>query len=163
LSVDCWVRFADLEAGQVVLDARNPQGVGFALRTTERGTVELVLRGATASGDHGDLDVAETSWDTDPGLFGDHQWHHLAAVVDNGPKIISFVVDGIFCDGGAHRPVGWARYSSELQSLPTSGSLRLAPSLHGDLGGVRVYSRHLRTSEAVANWRAEANRFHSAP
>jgi hypothetical protein len=64
------------------------------------------------------------------------------------------VVDGNFCDGGDARTVGWARYSTELKSLPTSGVIRIAPTLHGDLGGVRIYSTHLRTSEAVANWRA---------
>ncbi len=163
LTLDVWVRFKDLAAGQVVLDARDGEGTGFVLRTTDRGTVELMLRGATARGDHGDLDVAETGWDTDRGLFDDRRWHHLVAIVDNGPKLISFVVDGVLCDGGTQRRVGWSRYSSELHSLPTPGTLRLATSLHGELGGVRVYSTHLATSEAVGNWRAEADGFRAAP
>jgi hypothetical protein len=157
LTLDVWVRFKDLAAGQVLLDSRDGAGTGFALRTTERGTVELVLRGSTAQGEHGDLDVAQTGWDTDAGLFDDMKWHHVVAIVDNGPKIISFVVDGKFCDGGPSRTVGWARYSSELRDLPTSGTLHVAPSLHGDIRHVRVYDGHLQVSEAISNWRAETD------
>jgi hypothetical protein len=163
LTLDLWVKFDDLAPGQVLVDARDPAGTGFALRTTERGTIELLLQGETERGDHGDLNVAQTGWDTDPGLLAGKKWHHVVAIVDNGAKIISFVVDGVFCDGGDSRTVGWARYSAEMRTLPTSEKLIVAPSLHGEIGSVRVYSEHLRVSEAVSNWRSDLAAFQGAP
>jgi hypothetical protein len=157
LTLDLWVRFKDLAPGQVLLEARDAKGCGFALGTTRRGTVELELRGATDHALFGDPDVAEQGWDTDAGLFGDGGWHHLAFIVDNGPKLILSVVDGVLCDGGAGRPFGWARYSNELRTLPTGGVLTLAPNLHGEIRGLRVYASALRVSEAVGNWRAGRN------
>jgi hypothetical protein len=154
LTLDVWVRFTDLSAGQVLLDARNGAGNGFVLGTTDRSTVQLTLRGTRGAHEGSDPDVAECGWDSDPGALSAGSWHHLVVLVDNGPRIIAFVIDGRLGDGGAARSFGWARYSDELEALPTGGTLHLAPHLHGQLGGVRVYDRHLRVSEAVGNWRA---------
>ena len=45
------------------------------------------------------------SWDSDPGTHAGTlkigAWQHVALIVDEGPRIISFVVDGISNDGGA--------------------------------------------------------------
>jgi hypothetical protein len=75
-------------------------------------------------------------------------------IVDQGPQIISFVVDGLFCDGGDARHYGWGRYPDPLGDVSGTGELRLAPSLHGELKRLRVYRRYLRTSEAIANFHA---------
>ena len=75
-------------------------------------------------------------------------------IVDAGPKIITFVVDGVLCDGGEARPCGWGRCQGELADVSGSGKLRVSPSLGGDLKGLRIYRRYLRTSEAVANYHA---------
>jgi hypothetical protein len=80
--------------------------------------------------------------------------HHVAVTVDGGPRIITFVVDGALCDGGQHRQFGWGRFSPHLRGVSGAGTLRIAPSLDGELERVRVYGRALRTSEAIGNYRA---------
>jgi hypothetical protein len=144
LSVDCWVRLDDLAAGQVLLDSRTEDGRGIALVTTEAGTIRIEL-------DDGP-DRAE--WDCDPGLLTPGKLHHVAVIVDAGPRIIHFVVDGRSCDGGDARAYGWGRYERPLGDVRGSGVLRLGPSLHGEITRLRVYDRYLRTSEAIANFHA---------
>ena len=94
------------------------------------------------------------SWACDRGLLKPATWHHVAIVVDGGPNVISFVVDGVLCDGGTASIYGWGRFGPELDDANGSGRLRIAPSLKGRLDGFRLYRRFLRTSEAVANYRA---------
>ena len=75
-----------------------------------------------------------------------------------GPKIITFVVDGVLGDGGEERQFGWGRFSPHLRVPnpdPAVGpdkkpKLRIAPAV----ASLRIYDRALRTSEAVGNWRA---------
>ena len=144
LSLDVWARLGSLEAGQVLLDSRTPSGAGLALLTTPRGTLELVLNDGRS----------ECRWDCDPGLLQAGRWHHVAAIVDGGPKLILFVVDGVLCDGGEARQFGWGRFSPNLHSVTGSAELRIAPALVGELATLRIYGRALLVSEAVGNWRA---------
>jgi hypothetical protein len=76
--------------------------------------------------------------------------HHVVVVVDGGPKIITFVVDGCLCDGGEFRQFGWGRFSPHLRSANGGKTLRVGPALKA----LRIYNRALRTSEAVGNFRA---------
>ncbi|MFN0170998.1 MAG: hypothetical protein ACKV22_31660 [Bryobacteraceae bacterium] len=76
-------------------------------------------------------------------------------IVDGGPKIISFVIDGRLCDGGDARQFGWGRLHPHLQSANGGATLRIGVGLDGEIRQVRVYGRALRTSEAIANFRAE--------
>jgi len=154
LAIDVWVKFDDLTPGQTLLDSRDAAGGGFALTLTERGTVQLALRGRIGGPGRDNAVLPETSWDCDPGLLRAGTWHHLVALVDGPAKIVSFVVDGQLGDGGRARPYGWARLPRDLRTIPTVKTLRLAPALHGELGGVRLYNRRLLVSEAVGNWRA---------
>jgi hypothetical protein len=135
----------------------------MAVTTTDRGTVQLSLRGAfgpPAAGNGArtvrDFGLGEVSWDCDPGLLVPGRWHHVAIVVDGGPKTIAFVVDGRLNDGGAHRQFGWARFPRELRTVSVVDRVVLAPQLQGELRGVRVYDRALRTSEVIGNWRASS-------
>ncbi len=70
--------------------------------------------------------------------------------VDGGPKIITFVVDGILCDGGEQREFGWGRYSPNLRTPVGADTLIIDPSIRT----LRIYNRALRTSEAVGNFQA---------
>jgi len=101
-TLEFWVKFRELTAGQVLLDTRD-RGTGINLKISERATLELTMGDGRT----------QFSWDSDPGTHpgtlkvGD--WQHIAVVVDNGPRIVSFIVDGEFNDGGAVRDYGWAR------------------------------------------------------
>jgi hypothetical protein len=70
--------------------------------------------------------------------------------VDGGPKIITFVVNGVLCDGGDQRQFGWGRYSPTLRTPVGSETLQIGRPVQS----LRLYSRPLRTSEAVGNYQA---------
>jgi hypothetical protein len=76
--------------------------------------------------------------------------HHVAVVVDGGPRIISYVVDGRFCDGGEFRQFGWGRFSPNLRGANGAQRLRIGAGVKA----LRVYTRALMTSEVVGNFRA---------
>jgi hypothetical protein len=143
-SVDVWLRFDSTESGQVLWDWRNEQGEGAALTTADNGALGIVLNDG----------IRQARWDCDAGLLKPGTWHHVAAIVDGGPKIITLVVDGVLCDGGAAREQGWQRFDPAMEDLNGAADLTVAPSLKGEVGALRIYGRALRTSEAVGNWRA---------
>jgi hypothetical protein len=126
------------------VDSRTLDGVGFALLTTDADTIRIELNDGRT----------KAAWDCDPNVLAPGKLHHVAVIVDAGPKIISFVVDGILCDGGDVRSFGWGRYSGPIGNVAGSGELRLAPSLDGKLKTLRLYDRYLRMSDAIANFNA---------
>jgi hypothetical protein len=67
-----------------------------------------------------------------------------------GPQIITFVVDGVLCDGGDQRQFGWGRFSPTLRTPNSAATAKVASAVHS----LRIYNRVLRTSEAVGNYRA---------
>ncbi len=161
-TVEFQVKFETLDAGQTLVSARDENGIGIALTTTDRGTVQISLRGPFAPVTKSpylapgvrDFGIAEASWDCDPGRLSLGRWHHVGVVVDGGPKIISFVVDGELHDGGARRQFGWARFPRELRSVAFGDKIVLGGSLRGEMKSVRMYDRALRTTEVIGNWRA---------
>ena len=100
----------------------------------------------------------ESTWDSDPGTHEGTlkvgKWQHVSVIVDSGPKIITFVVDGILNDDGAVRQHGWGRFKPELDDVNGASKAKLAPKLFGELKAFRIYNQYLRTSEAVGNFRA---------
>ncbi len=146
-AIDLWIEFQTLAPGQTMLDGRNEQGQGVCVQTVSGGAVEIVLN---------DGDV-ESRWSCDSGLLKVGQLHHIVANVDAGPKIVTFVVDGRLCDGGPARQFGWGRFDADLERAGAGKPLGVAASFSGRIHRLRVYSRPLRTSEAVGNYRAGLN------
>lgn len=143
-SLDCWVRLDRLTPGQAILDGRDAEARGIALVTAENRTVGIRLADAATS----------FAWDADPGRIEAGKLHHVVVIVDSGPRVVSFVIDGVLCDGGQTRDTGWTRYPAELGDVSGSGKLRIGPSPAGRVEHLRVYRRYLRTSEAVAHFHA---------
>jgi hypothetical protein len=138
-SVDIHFNLPLPDANQILLDNRLENGQGFALQTTSRKTVEIILNDGRT----------ECRWDCDPNLICEGQTHHLVTIVDGGPKIITFVVDGKLCDGGNFRQFGWGRFNPHLRHVSGSSTL----SVHSAVQSLRIYNRYLRTSEAIGNFR----------
>ncbi len=92
----------------------------------------------------------EAAWSSDRQLLQAGKLHHAAIIVDGGPKIITFVVDGVLCDGGDQRQFGWGRFSPNLRTPNAAATLTIMPQVQA----LRLYNRALRTSEAVGNFRA---------
>jgi hypothetical protein len=139
-SLDLWVKLESTAPRQVLLDNRDGQGRGFVLSTTSDGTIRLTLNDGRS----------ESSWHADAGVLQVGKVQHLVATVDGGPKIITFVVDGVLCDGGMERQFGWGRFSPHLRA--PNGAARI--KIDAVVRSLRIYKRALRTSEAVANYRA---------
>ena len=163
-TLELWLRLERLDGGQRLLDARADDGQGWALRTTEGGTVEIILNDGRT----------ENRWDCDPGSLHPGQLQHLAVVVDGGPKIITFLVDGAVCDGGDARQFGWGRFSRDLRHVSSrSHNPVIAPGSRGVQDGapvpadaervgigpavrvLRIYDRALRNAQLIGNYRAE--------
>ncbi|MBI1353776.1 MAG: hypothetical protein GC160_05470 [Acidobacteria bacterium] len=139
-SIDLWLEPRSVEAGQALVDNRAENGQGFALVTAADGALELILNDGRS----------ESRWESEPGSLVAGRRTHVAAVVDGGPKIITFIVDGILQDGRDFRQFGWGRFSPNFRSAAGSEVVRVAP----DVRGLRLFGRALRTSEAVGAWRA---------
>jgi hypothetical protein len=139
-SVDLRVLSGEMTPGQVVLDCRADEGAGLWLEVTAGGTLQIGLNDGRT----------ESRWDCDPGLLKPGEVHHVVAIVDGGPGIISFVVDGRLCDGGEGRQFGWGRLNPDLRDVCGADRLRIGSQVQG----LRIYDRALLVSEAVGNYRA---------
>ncbi len=140
VSLDLWLRLKSVEPGQMLLDNRTPDGKGFLLQTADKGSVEIIMNDGRT----------ENRWRSDAGTIKANQQHHVAVIVDGGPNVITFVVDGVLNDGGEERQFGWGRFSPHFQSLNGGPAVRIAPD---SVLSVRAYDRALRTSEAIASFR----------
>ena len=143
-SIDLRVRLDSLAPGQILLDNRRPDGKGFAVQTAGQGTVELVI----------DDGRTENRLRSEPGWLQRGKTHHITAIVDGGPKVMWWIIDGKFCDGGETRQFGWVRFNPNFQSVNGEAALRIGPGLKGNVRAVRIYGRAMRTSEAIGNYRA---------
>lgn len=100
ITIDMYVELPDAKPGQVLRS-----GPGVVLQTAENNAFSIILSdGRTIN-----------RWDSDPGTLLPGKRQHLLVRVDNGPKIITFMIDGKFNDGGAARQFGWGRYSPNLR------------------------------------------------
>jgi hypothetical protein len=143
-SIDFWVKLDELSEDQIVLDSRDASGKGLVVKTARHATIRIDMSDGQNVG----------VWSCDRDVIKPGRWHHVAIIVDGGPNVISFVVDGILCDGGTASIYGWGRFSPQLAEVTGSAKLRAAPSLLGELKRLRIYDRYLRTSEAIANFHA---------
>ena len=136
-AIDMTLELKHLLPGQVLFDARRSDGNGLRVVTTEFRQLEIQI--STGS------DIQ--SWTSDPGLLTTTGPHHVTAIVDNGPKIITWLVDGRLCDGGESRQYGWSRYDRYFGLLFIGDTAKTLP---GNVLGLRFFGRPLTTSEAVA-------------
>jgi hypothetical protein len=152
-TIEMSVMLDKLNDGQVLLDSRDAAGRGICVDVLGK-----AIRLRMNDGRH----AAE--WCSDAGLLTAGRRHHVAFIVDGGPKIISIVVDGRLCDGGAERRYGWTHMGEydpktrRVEKAPgdVSGDARLRVSATVQL--LRIYSRPLLTSEVIANARAGRER-----
>ncbi|MEA3365539.1 MAG: LamG-like jellyroll fold domain-containing protein, partial [Candidatus Hydrogenedentes bacterium] len=142
-TIDFWAAFENLEAGQIILDNRK-DGKGLAVTTAKNGTVRIDFSDGANSG----------GWDSDPGMIEHGKRHQISIIVDGGPNIVTFVIDGVVCDGGTHRQFGWGRFDPAIENINGDSKAKIASRINGTLETLRVYDRYLLNSEAIANYRA---------
>ena len=145
-TLEAALQFTDLGPGQIIVDSRDPAGLGYVLRMSDRQTLRFEMCDGWQA----------AAWECDADLLKTNTLHHVAVIVDGRAKVICFVVDGVLCDGGAQRQFGFGRFSPNFKDPSGGRTLQLARDLHGELRLLRVYNRALRTSEAVGNFHALA-------
>ena len=125
------------EPGTVLFDSRNGEGAGILLRALDDAVIEIVLSDARCT----------SSWTSDAERLLDGAPNHVCIIIDGGPKLILFVINGELCDGGEERQFGWGRYNPNLQQL--NGAREVL--LDACVAEAAIYGRALRVSEAVQN------------
>ena len=161
-SVDLWARFESLDSGQILLNAYGPQASGFRIETAEKSALRLELHDGVGRQFQEVLDGAEPvvrnmrKWNgsTDEACLRSGELHHVVFIVDGQARVLSIVVDGRLCDGGDRRIQGWWKLPQYLEALDHGGRCRVDPGFRGSIEWLRIYGRHLLTSEAIANYRA---------
>ncbi|MCX7047364.1 MAG: hypothetical protein NTX50_17995, partial [Candidatus Sumerlaeota bacterium] len=139
-SLDLWLKVDALASPQSLIDSRDSEGKGILVSAADDGSLRITLCDGRS----------EAAWSSDCKLLQAGKLHHAVITVDGGPKIITFVVDGALCDGGDQRQFGWGRFSPNMGAPNGSPTLAIAQPVQS----LRIYSRALRTSEAVGNFRA---------
>lgn len=139
-SIELWVTLESLRPGQILFDNCTDQGAGIRLTTGERGKLTFAMNDGRQ----------EVSWSSDRETLRTGQSQHVVITIDGGPKIITYVIDGILCDGGDERQFGWGHYSPTLRTPHGRKNLMLDKGIQR----LRIYNRPLTTSEAIGNFRA---------
>jgi hypothetical protein len=147
-TLDFRLDLEDLAAGQTIFKAKNDNGKSIDLRTSEFGSIEIIL----TDGKNTD------SWHSDPGIIPAYGEHCISVTVDNGPKIIQFVIDGIVCNGRDFRQYGWGRFKSDMEDFKfnniETGELNIGQIRpRGELTLIRLYNRPLMNTEIIGNHR----------
>ena len=120
-----------------LLSNRTPLGEGLRVTAEPDGSIRLVMNDGRS----------EQAWSSDRGLLAADRDTHVVIVVDGGPKVITFVVNGVLCDGGTDRQFGWGRFSPNFRGPTGQPELTVGSGV----ALVRVYNRALKTFEAVGN------------
>ena len=152
-TLDMRLELGDLAPGQIIMTAGDGKGKTVVLRTGEYGSVEIELFDGQKF----------NTWFSDPGLIPAYGEHSITVTVDNGPKIIQFVVDEIVCNGRDFRKFGWGRFEADMNDFLFNeisfgklsiGHIRPA----GKLTNLRIYDRPLLNTEIIGNHRSFLNK-----
>jgi hypothetical protein len=142
------------------LDCRSAGGAQLTLAQGSNQTAVFVLRSPASSR----APSMRISISSDPGSLADARAStHLAAVLDGGPPLVRWVVDGIAQDGGTQRLRGWAFYNFNASANHDASDVNVADeqprTLRCRVGTrvktLRIYSRQLTTSQLIENYRAD--------
>ncbi len=134
VAIEMVINLPEISPYIILLDNRDETGRGFCLRTISSGALELYISDGQT----------ENIWKSDA-VLKPNQQHHVVVNIDGGPRIITFIIDGRFCDGGDTRQFGWGRFSPYLRHINTAENIRIGT----EIISLQIYGRVLCTSEAI--------------
>lgn len=70
----------------------------------------------------------------------------ITIIVDGGPHVVSFVVNGKFLDGGEYRQFGWQHFSPELRHVNWAPDWKLSQGTTA----IKIFGKAIMTAEAVS-------------
>jgi hypothetical protein len=141
-TIDMGFQLNHLGAGQTLLDTRNKLGQGLWIVTAPDSVLRIQLSDGRTS----------SVWNSDKNLIAPQRNHYFSIIVDGGPKLILFVIDGILNDGGKERQFGWGRFHPHLQDINNNVRWKIGKDFDGKINTCAVYNRALRVSEAISNY-----------
>lgn len=137
-----------LDGGAMLFKSLHPSHGGLCLRWNKEGSVYFMASDGRT----------EWSWKSDAGALSQCGRNHLVIIVDGGPKIISFLANGVLCDGGTERQFGWGRFSPNFRGVLWRGPLVFSAESEAAISSLRFYKTALLSAEAEALFhRAEAD------
>lgn len=116
----------------IVLDGMSPDSRGIRLSITENKCLELLMSDGQT----------EQCISSEPCL--NDSKNHVVVNIDGGPHIVSFIVNGHFCDGGEHRQFGWQRFSPYFRHVNWSEKWEVS-----HVSRLNVYDHILMTAEGI--------------
>lgn len=93
--------------------------------------------------------MSVSSWESDSDRITDGD-NHIAIIIDGGPKVISFIINGKFNDGGNSRQYGWGRFNPNQRHANGCEEAKI----NKNIKVLRIYDRVLMSIEACSNYRA---------
>lgn len=136
-SLDFWL---DHQGKSRLFDNLSADGQqGLTIDSLDDGSVEVSL-----------WDLRERSAVKSRKLLLTHGLHHLAVVIDGASRVVYFVVDGLFDDGGANRIFGWGTISRSLTGIAGDKTARIGDGVKR----LRLYGKALTTTQCIGNFRS---------
>jgi hypothetical protein len=136
--------------GQRLLDGRTPEGNGVCVCMTDDMSLDIIL----CDGQY------ENHWHSDPYALSAKNESHICIIIDGGPNIILYVINGVLCDGSGRRDYGWGRFPPDFKTAVGAGLWRFTRASEiATMRDLTVYNRPLRVSEAVANYKYRLAQF----
>ena len=121
--------------GTVLFDSRNDEGAGILVSAMESARIEVRFSDARSV----------SSWSSDARCLEEGRLNHVSIIVDGGPKLILFVINGVLCDGGDERQFGWGRFNRDLREFNGADEAKV----HASVSQVAIFKHALRVSEVV--------------
>ena len=152
-TIDIAADITGLKEGQVICESRENGGKGFWLEMGPNYSVKFTMTDGTKT----------TSWSSDAGMIKFIGSTEISLIVDYRAKIISYVINGIFNDGGKERVFGWGRLDNTLGAISTNklkiGDIKTGGPLRTDnvIKAFRYYNRPLTVTECIGNYRSQMN------
>lgn len=142
-TIELRLNLTDATAEETLLDTRGESGRGLVLAITRGRALAFTLADGAA------IETCES----DP-ITSSEGVHRVTVIVDGGPRIVMFAIDGALGDGGDVRPQGWYRIGDAISDVNGKGEVSLNRAANAWIQALRVYSRTLRVNEAIENQHA---------
>ena len=149
-TIDLVADITRLREGEVICESRDKDGKGYWLEMGGNYSVKFTMSDG----------VKSTSWASDAGVVKFFGTTEISLIVDYRAKIISYVINGIFNDGGKERIFGWGRLDTDMGPVSTRkiriGDISIGGGLRGNnvVKAFRYYDRPLTVSECIGNYRS---------
>jgi hypothetical protein len=152
-TIDLVADITKLKEGEVIYESRDKDGKGFWLEMSANYSVKFTMTDG----------VKNTFWTSDAGVIKFIGTTDITLIVDYRAKIISFVINGVFNDGGKERMIGWGRLDNTMGAVSSNkiniGDIRTGGGLRANniVKAFRFYNRPLMVTECVGNYRSQLN------